>query len=77
MRSADVSLQNAFYTELFKLFLSGEPTSLISSNQEAVMKAFRPLDPDNEGSQVQTVQIFVAAVAAARREVLAKLKGSR
>lgn len=73
VRSADVSAQNAFYTELFKLFLTGEPTSLISSNQEAVRKAFRPLDSDTEGSQVETVQIFVAAVAAARKVVYIQL----
>ena len=62
-------MQNAFYAELFKLFLTGESTSLISSNQDTVMKAFRPLDVDTEGSQAQTVEIFVAAVAAARKEV--------
>ena len=69
VRSADVSAQNSFYAELFKLFLTGERTSLISSNQEAVMTAFRPLEASTQGSQVETVLIFVAAVAAARKEV--------
>lgn len=33
------------------------------------MTAFRPLEASTQGSQVETVLIFVAAVAAARKEV--------
>lgn len=73
IREADASKQNAFYAEFFKLFLTGESSKLISSNQEAVEKQFRPLDPDTEGAQAQTVDIFVTAVAAARKEVLSRV----
>jgi hypothetical protein len=69
VREADVSKQNAFYIELFKLFLTSESSNLASSNQEAFVRHFHPLDPDAEGVQAQTVQIFVSAVAAARKEV--------
>jgi hypothetical protein len=70
VRVADVPAQNAIYRELFKLFVSGEPSTLISSNQEEVQANFRPLSPDADDVQAETVQIFVSAIAAARKEVL-------
>jgi hypothetical protein len=73
VREADVSKQNAFYIELFKLFLSSESSNLTSSNQETAIKHFHPLDPDAEGTQAQTVPIFVSAVAAAQKEVCSAL----
>jgi DNA repair/transcription protein MET18/MMS19 len=73
VREADVSKQNTFYIELFKLFLTSESSNLTSSNQGTVVKHFHPLDPDAEGAQAQTVPIFVSAVAAARKEVHSSL----
>jgi RNAPII transcription regulator C-terminal len=73
VRVADVAAQNAFYKELFKLFVSGEPSTLISSNQEEVQAKFRPLASEVEDSRADTVQIFVSAIAAARKEVRSPL----
>jgi hypothetical protein len=73
VREADVSKQNAFYIELFKLFLTSESSNLTASNHEAFVRHFHPLDPDAEGIQARTVQIFVSAVAAARKEVRSSL----
>jgi hypothetical protein len=69
VRVTDVSAQNEFYKELFKLFVSCEPSKLVSSNQELFATNFRPLDPDPMEAQAETVQIFVSAIAAARKEV--------
>jgi hypothetical protein len=70
VRVADVSAQNEFYKELFKLFVSCEPSKLVSSNQELLVANFRPLSPDANEAQAETVQIFVSAIAAARKEVI-------
>lgn len=69
LREADVQKQTIFFSELFKLFLTGESSSLVTFNQEQVSQKFRPLDPDAEAPQAEMVEIFVAAVSAARKEV--------
>jgi len=69
IRAGDVASQAAFYRELFKLFVSCEVSALISSNQEFVAANFRPLAPDADDEQARTVEVFVAAVAGARKEV--------
>jgi DNA repair/transcription protein MET18/MMS19 len=69
VRTGDVSSQTAFYRELFKLFVSSEVSTLISSNQDLVAAKFRPLAPDADDVQAATVEIFVAAIAGARKEV--------
>jgi DNA repair/transcription protein MET18/MMS19 len=69
VRTCDVTSQTAFYRELFKLFVSSETSTLISSNQELVAARFRPLAPDADDVQAATVEIFVAAIAGARKEV--------
>lgn len=71
VREADVRQQNVFYRELFKLFVTGEPSTLVSSHVEEVAKQFQPLLPEAEVEQAETVQVFVFAVAAMRRHVLA------
>jgi hypothetical protein len=68
LREADIPKQNSFYTELFKVFLTGEQSSLIISNQEVISKNFHPLDPDVDSPQAEMTQVFVMAVAAARKE---------
>lgn len=70
VRVTDVSAQNGFYKELFKLFVSREPSKLVSANQELLVANFRPLSPDAIEPQAETVQIFVSAIAAARKEVI-------
>lgn len=70
VREADVQAQNVFYRELFKLFVTGEPSILISSHREEVATRFRPLLPEAELEQAETVQVFVFAVAAMRKHVL-------
>ena len=70
VRVADVAAQNEFYKELFKLFVSCEPSKLVSSNQELVVANFRPFSPDAIEAQAETVQIFVSAIVAARKEVI-------
>ena len=69
IRAGDVASQAAFYRELFKLFVSCEVSTLISSNQEFVAANFRPLAPDADDEQAGTIEVFVAAVAGARKEV--------
>jgi len=69
VRAGDVTSQAAFYRELFKLFVSCEVSALISSNQDIVAANFRPLAPDADDEQAGTVEVFVAAVAGARKEV--------
>ena len=69
VREANVREQNVFYRELFKLFVTGEPSTLISSHKEEVATRFRPLGPDPEIEQAETVQVFVFAVAAMRQQV--------
>ena len=71
VRETEVSVQNAFYIELFKLFVSGEPSGLISN--EEVTRRFRPLTHDADSHQTETVQIFASAVAAAHKEVSLKI----
>ena len=68
VRTADIQIQNSFYQELFNLYVSSEPSSLISSNHEEIAQRFRPFSPDAEDAQAETVEIFVAAVAAARSQ---------
>jgi len=70
VRVADASAQNEFYKELFKLFVSCEPSKLATSNQELIVANFRPLSPDAIEVQAEIVQIFVSALAAARKEVI-------
>ena len=69
VKAADVTAQNKLYKELFRLFVSGEPSILISSHQEQIQMNFRPLSPETEEAQADTVRIFVSAVAAARKQV--------
>jgi len=69
VREADVKEQNIFYSELFKLFVTGEKSTLVSSHQEQVAIQFRPLLPEAEIQQAETVQVFVFAVAAMRKHV--------
>jgi DNA repair/transcription protein MET18/MMS19 len=69
VRETDVSVQNQFYKELFKLYATGEPSALILSNHEEVAQRFRPMAPGADDRQAETVQIFASAVAAARKEV--------
>jgi hypothetical protein len=66
VRETDVAVQNTFYRELFKLFITHESSELIS-NQE-ITQHFRPFEHDT--LQAQTGQIFASAVGAARKEVL-------
>lgn len=75
VRVAAVPAQNEFYKELFKLFVSYEPSKLVSSNQELLIANFRPFSPDTIDEQAETVQLFVSAIAAARKEVISP-KGS-
>jgi hypothetical protein len=70
VREADLREQNLFYRELFKLFVTGESSTLVSSHQEEVATQFRPLLPEAEIQQAETVQVFVFAVAAMRKHVL-------
>jgi RNAPII transcription regulator C-terminal len=70
VRTGEVTSQTAFFRELFKLFVSSEGSTLISSNQGLVAAKFRPLASDADDIQAATVEIFVAAIAGARKEVL-------
>jgi DNA repair/transcription protein MET18/MMS19 len=69
VRAADLAAQTSFYRELFKLFVSCEASALISSNQDFVAATFRPLAPDADDVQAGTVEVFVSAIAGARKEV--------
>jgi RNAPII transcription regulator C-terminal len=69
VREASVQQQSALFEDLFKVYLTGEP-SRTASNQELVQLNFRPIDIDAKSPQAETIPAFVAAVAAARKEVL-------
>lgn len=70
VRSADVPTQSSFLTELYKLFVNGQPSSLIApSSREEVAGKFLPFYIEAEGPQAETVGMFVAAIAGARKEV--------
>jgi DNA repair/transcription protein MET18/MMS19 len=69
LRDVDSFGQNPFYDDLFKLFVTGERSSLLSTSQDEISEKFRPFSPDAPSEQAEMIQIFVSALAAARKEV--------
>jgi len=69
VRYMSVEEQKDVMQQFFNLFVLGQPSSLITSDNEKVAQGFSPLTTSSSPSQGATLTIFAHVLAASRREV--------
>ncbi|KAJ6257724.1 hypothetical protein Dda_7512 [Drechslerella dactyloides] len=69
LRVMDAERQRVVVKELFKLFVTREPSAIITADKALVAERFNPLDHGSSPQQASTLILFTSAVAALRCEV--------